>query len=349
MTESEMQEYEEFVQSHPRGHFAQSLKWAELKKGWKHEVVIVRDENNKIKGSILLLIRKMPIIKSTIVTSQRGPVCDIYDEETYSKLMKKVEEVCKRNHAFMFKMDPDISNYDMKFKDMAKKQGFKIIEKVKDINRVVHPRVVFRLDLKDKTKDEVLASFHSKTRYNIRLSARKGVVITEGTKEDIPEFERLMKVTGERDGFPTRAKEYFEELFDVLGPKHFRLTFAEYEGKKIAANADFLYGDKVWYMYGASSNEQRNLMPTYLLQWDGIQWAIDNHCNSYDFRGICAVSLEDPNRNEGLYRFKKGFNPDLIEFTEMYKVYNPFLYFIFEKVYPIYRNIRVKIMNEKEK
>ena len=62
MTETEIQEYEEFVQNHPRGHFTQSLEWAKLKKGWKNEIVIVRDENNKIKGSLLLLIRKMPII-----------------------------------------------------------------------------------------------------------------------------------------------------------------------------------------------------------------------------------------------------------------------------------------------
>lgn len=347
MTETEIQEYEEFVQNHPRGHFTQSLEWAKLKKGWKHEVVIVRDENNKIKGSLLLLIRKMPIIKSTIVTSQRGPVCDLYDKKTFSELMKKVEEVCKKNHAFMFRMDPDVSNYDLKFKDMIKSAGFKVIEKVKDINRVVHPRVVFRLNLKDKTEDEIFAAFHSKTRYNVRLATKKGVVITEGKKEDIPELERLMKVTGERDGFPIRTKEYFEELYDVLGPKHFRITFAEYEGKKIAANVDFLYGDKVWYMYGASSNEQRNLMPTYLLQWDGIKWAIENHCNAYDFRGICAISLDDKNRNEGLYRFKNGFNPELIEFTEFYKVYNPILYFAFEKLFPLYRKIRVKLMGKK--
>ena len=155
MTEQEIQEYEEFVQSHPRGHFAQSLKWAKLKKGWKHEVVIVRDKNGKIKGSVLLLIRKMPVFNTTIVCSQRGPVCDIYDEETFSELMKKVEEVAKKHHAFLFRMDTDISNYDMQFKDMAKNNGFKIVEKIESLNQLVHPRVVFRLNLQDKTEDEV--------------------------------------------------------------------------------------------------------------------------------------------------------------------------------------------------
>lgn len=347
LSDQEKEEYENFVQSHPRGHFSQSLKWAELKRGWKAEPVIVRGEDQKIKGSILLLIKKMPIINSTMIMSQRGPVCDIYDEKTFDELIKKVEKIAKENHAFVFRMDPDISNYDIKFKEMAKRQGFEIIEKVKNMNEMLHhQRVVFRLNLKDKTEDEVFSNFHSKTRYNIRLATKKGVKITIGKKEDFAEFAELMKITGERDGFPTRTKEYFEELYDILGPKHFRMFFAEFEGKKIAANVDFLYGDKVWYMYGASGNEYRNLMPTYLLQWEGIKWALENKCNVYDFSGVCATSLNDPNRNEGLYRFKSGFGPELIEFTEIYKVYNPILYFMFEKIFPIYRKLRVKMMKK---
>ena len=87
----EMQKYEDFVKKHPKGHFAQSLKWAKLKKEWKHEIVTVEDENGNIKGSMLLLIRKIPIFKNTIIYSPRGPVCDIHDEDTFTKLIKKAD------------------------------------------------------------------------------------------------------------------------------------------------------------------------------------------------------------------------------------------------------------------
>ena len=338
------QEYEEFVKNHPKGHFAQSIKWAKLKKEWEHEIITVKDEDGKIKGAMLLLIRQIPIFKNAIIYSPRGPVCDIHDEKTFTELIKKVEEIVKKYKGFMLRMDPDILNSDMEFKQIAKNNGFNIIEKITDINKVLQPRIVFRLDLKDKTEDDLFKAFHSKTRYNIRLAGKKGVTIRVGKREDIPALEELMKVTGERDGFPARKAEFFEELMDVLGEDCVRILFADYEGKPIASTVSFLYGDKVWYMYGASSNEHRNLMSTYLLQWEGIKWAVENNCNIYDFRGI--VATDENHRNEGLYRFKKGFNPDLVEFTEIYKVYNKFIYFIYEKVFPFYRNIRVKLMKK---
>lgn len=342
----EMQKYEDFVKKHPKGHFAQSINWAKLKKEWKHEIVTVEDKNGNINGSMLLLIRKLPFFKKTIVYSPRGPVCDIHDEKIFNELIQKAEKVVKKNKGFILKMDPDILNSDMIFKDIAKKNGFKIIEKLKDINKVLQPRIVFRLNLKDKTEDEIFKNFHSKTRYNIRLAAKKGVTIREGTRADLNKLEELMKITGQRDGFPIRTKEYFEELYDVLGSDCVRILFADYQNEPIACTLSFLYGDKVWYMYGASSNEHRNLMSTYLLQWEGIKWALENNCNIYDFRGICAI--DENTKNEGLYRFKKGFSPDLVEFTEIYKIYNYFMYFIFEHVYGFYRKIRIKFMNKKD-
>ena len=347
MTEQERQEYEEFVLNHERCHFAQSLVWANLKKGWKKEPVVIRDESGKIKASVLLLIRKMPVIKSTLVTSQRGPVCDINDKETFKELMQKVEETAKKHKAFMFKIDPDISNDDMNFKEMAKSNGFKILEEVKDINRVVQPRIVFRLDLKGKTEEEVCEQiFPSKTRYNIRYATKKGITTREGTREDIEAFYNIMKETSERDHFPIRTKEYFEELYDTLGKEHIRILLAEYEGKPIACTLHFVFGNKMWYMYGGSMTEHRNLKPTYLLQSDSIKWAISKGIEVYDFRGVNATNKE--NGHKGLYDFKKSFGPELVEFTEIYKIYNPFVYFIFEKLFPLYRNMRVKIMNKKK-
>ena len=342
----EEKEFEEFVEKHSKGHFAQSIRWAKLKKEWTYETIVVRDSNGQIKGAMLLLIRKMPIFNSSLIYASRGPVCDINDKETFRELTKKAEEVAKKHKAFMFKIDPDISNDNMEFKKMAKENGYKILEKVKDINDVAHPRIVFRLNLKNRTEDEIFAAFSQKARYNTRLASKKGVTIREGKKEDIAEFQKIMEITGERDKFPIRNKEYFEELYDILGEEHVKIFFAEHEGEAIACTYNFLYGNKVCYMYGGSSNEKRNLKPTYLLQWEGIKWAKQNNCDIYDFRGICATDKE--HMNEGLYRFKKGFGPDLIEFTEIYKVYNPLMYFIFKKVFPLYRKIRVALMRKRK-
>ena len=86
------------------------------------------------------------------------------------------------------------------------------------------------------------------------------------------------------------------------------------EGTPIAGTLAIHYGDKVWYLYGASSNEHRNLMPNYLLQWRMIQWAVETGCRIYDFRGVSGNVSED-NPLYGLFRFKQGFGGDFTEFV----------------------------------
>ena len=102
-------------------------------------------------------------------------------------------------------------------------------------------------------------------------------------------------------------------MLDNMG-ENARLYMAYADGVAIAGTLAILYGDKVWYLYGASDNAFRNAMPNYLLQWEMIRWAVERGCNVYDFRGVSGDLSED-NPLYGLYRFKKGFGGDLVEFA----------------------------------
>ena len=73
----------------------------------------------------------------------------------------------------------------------------------------IQPRYVFRLDIESKTEDEVMEIFHSKTRYNIRLAERKGVLVKLCGKEMLDDFSRIMLDTGVRDGFCDEAESVF--------------------------------------------------------------------------------------------------------------------------------------------
>lgn len=345
MEEFNKKEYQEFLEKHEKGHYAQSLEWANVKDEWKNEIIIVRDNSGKIKASMSVLIRKLPYIKSTLMYSPRGPVCDVNDEKSFKELIKKADELAKKYNAFMLKMDPDILASNIEFKKMAKERGFKVEDKIKDVNTLLQPRYVFRLDIKGKTEDEIFNSFHSKTRYNIRLAGRKGVTIREGTRKDIDQFQQILETTGSRDGFYIRKKEYFEKIFDSFDNDHLKLVFADYEGQPISCVLNIFYGNKEWYLYGGSLNEHRNLMSTYLLQWEMIKQAINRKMDCYDFRGVCAT--DETHYNEGLYRFKKGFNADFVEFMDMHKIYNPVIYFFFEKCGYKLRDLKLKLIKNK--
>lgn len=339
VTKETENEYTEFLEKHDRCNFQQSLEWGKVKTAWTKEVVLAEDEDGKIIGSICVLIRKVPIF-GNMMYSSRGPVCDIHDKKVLEQLTEGVKELSKKYKVFVFRMEPDIKKDDNEFRKIVEEIGYKVKDDAKDFKDEIQPRFVFRLDIKDKTEDEILAGFHQKTRYNIRLATKKGVVVKEGSREDLKDFHKIMVETGSRDGFIIRPLEYFEKMYDELAPKHMKLLMAYYEDKPISGIIPIMYGNKTWYLYGASSNSHRNLMPNYLLQWEMIKQAIANKHDMYDFRGVSGVVDESPPQY-GLYRFKKGFGAEFTEFIgEVYLPFKPLVYKMYKFAEKSFRTLR---------
>ena len=339
-TEESMKEYKKFLEGHERCNFQQSLEWAEVKKPyWKPKVILAEDDEGNIVGSLCVLIRKMPIF-GNIMYSSRGPVCDVHDISVMKQLTDGAKELAKKYNAMVLRIEPDILSSDQIFRDVVTNLGYKIKDDAKNFREEIQPRYVFRLDIKNKTEDEVFAGFHSKTRYNVRLATRKGVVIKEGTREDLKDFHDIMIETGARDGFIIRPLSYFEKMYDELAPNHMKLLMAYYEDKPISGVIPIFYGNKTWYLYGASSNKHRNLMPNYLLQWEMIKMAIARKDDVYDFRGVSGV-VDENHPQYGLYRFKKGFGATFTEFIgEVYIPFKPLTYSIYKFSEKTFRNIR---------
>lgn len=341
VNEKNLAEFEAFLQSHPEGHFAQSSLWAKQKPAWKWRAILCRGQDGRIKGALSFLIRKMPVVRKNMMYACRGPVCDLDDRETFGELVEAAKKLAKQEKAYVIKMDPDVPSSNTEFAKMLEDFGFKTRDTGKNFE-AIQPKYVFRLYLNGRSEEEVMASFHQKWRYNIRLAGKKGVEIRLCGKEMVPEFARIMVETGVRDNFATRPPEYFANMLDNLGDKC-RLYMAFFEGQPIAGTLAILYGDKVWYLYGASSNVHRNLMPNYLLQWSMIQWAIENNCRVYDFRGVSGDVSED-NPHYGLFRFKQGFGGDFTEFVGEYDfVQNKLAYFIAEKGSLAYKSLAAKV------
>lgn len=333
------EKYTKFLESHPRCNFQQSLEWGKVKDAWTNEVVLAEDENGNIIGSLSVLIRKIPIL-GNLMYSSRGPVCDIHDEKVLAQLTEGLKELAKKYHAFVLKIEPDIKSDDQEFRALALKLGYKIKDDAKDFSEEIQPRYVFRLQIKGKTEDEVFANFHQKTRYNIRLATKKGVTVKEGTKEDLKDFHKIMVETGARDGFIIRPLEYFEKMYDNLAPEHMKVLMAYYEGKPISGVIPIMYGNKTWYLYGASSNEYRNVMPNYLLQWEMIKIAISRGDDIYDLRGVSGV-VDESHPQYGLYRFKKGFGAEFTEFLgEIYIPFKPLTYKMYKIAEKVFRKLR---------
>ncbi|MDL2288960.1 peptidoglycan bridge formation glycyltransferase FemA/FemB family protein [Oscillospiraceae bacterium OttesenSCG-928-F05] len=324
VTEKNMAEYEAFIKAHPKGHFMQSSLWAKQKPDWAWAAMLRRNEAGQITGSLAVLMRKLPGAPFTLMYGCRGPVCDMRDTATLDDLIAGAKHLAQTFRSYCIKLDPDVLIGDKDLSAAMERHKFRRLDGAANFEGV-QPRFVFRLNIEGKTEEEVLAGFSSKTRYNIRLAERKGVRVENVGAAGLDDFSALMIETGVRDGFVTRPQSYFRAMLENLGERA-RLYMAYHEGTPIAGTLAIHYGDKVWYLYGASSNMHRNLMPNYLLQWTMICWAIENGCRIYDFRGVSGDLSED-NPLYGLYRFKKGFNGDFCEFIgEFDFVVSPIVY-----------------------
>ncbi|MGI6685627.1 MAG: lipid II:glycine glycyltransferase FemX [Bacillota bacterium] len=333
---SEKDYFNNFIASSPKGHVLQTWEWGELKAktGWLPLRLMVEKEGHPI-AAVSILKRSIPVLKKNIFYAPRGPVLDMKEPGLFSFLLGEIKKLAKIHNAVFLKIDPDVSVKDPLWQVALKKEGFRGAEKGEGFEGI-QPKFVFRLDI-SPDEEQLMKNLHQKTRYNIRLAERKGVRIDQGTKEDLPVFYQVLQETCARDRFLVRSYQYFADLFDLLTPPGFtKLFLAKLEDKVIAGAILLKIGDKAWYLYGASSNEARNTMPNYLMQWEMIRWSKSQGCSLYDFRGVSGDLRED-NPLYGLYRFKKGFNGEFTEFIGEYDlVYQPAAYWLYQTLEPVY-------------
>ncbi len=347
LQEKDKELFDHFMATSPKGHILQTWEWGDLKAftGWTPlRLAVFEDE--KIVGAMSILKRPLPILGYSLFYSSRGPVLDINRQDVWQALLAGAKEQAKLHKAAFLKIDPDVLSEDEKWQKAIQEAGF--ISAVKGEGfESVQPRYVYRLDI-SPDEDILLANCHQKTRYNIRLAEKKGVQIKKDCpKEDLPVFYEILTETAKRDQFLIRSYAYFEHFYDLLVPQGLASLFlATYEDQVIAGTLVFLLGDKCWYIYGASSNQHRNKMPNYLIQWQMIRWAKEHGATMYDFRGVPGDVPED-HHLYGLVKFKKGFNGDFTQFIGEYDlVYHPFFYRFYQLAEPFYQNKVKKIIKK---
>ena len=331
------QQWDDYSQRHDAGHLLQSWTWGELKArfGWFPLRLAVL-EGEQIVAATQILFRRLPLGRWTTAYVPRGPMLNPASlrEPASAALMLAVHATCRQQHALSLKVEPGWPEEGPTL-EWFRSQGLRPSE------QTVQPRRTVVVDLRPDEND-ILAQMKPKTRYNIRLAQRKGVVVRQGTADDLPLFHDLLRVTGERAGFGIHTLEYYTEVWQLFQPHNaVALFLAQYGGKVLAAILVIPWGRTACYMYGASSDEERQRMPTYLLQWEAMLWAKEQGCQAYDLWGIPDVDEnqvgEDVQAAEesgilsrsmgGLYRFKRGFGGREVRYVGAYDaVYSGLLY-----------------------
>ena len=217
----------------------------------------------------------------------------------------------------------------------ASKRGEQVRNDISDrLVKSSHPlfpdwTIIFDLD---KSEDELLKNMKSKTRYNIRLAQKKGVVVKEESNEKGFEiFSRLYFETCKRQNYKGHNPVYHKIFWENLKKDLAHILVAYHQNTPLAAYELFLFKNTFYYPYGGTSEEMRNLMASNLIMWEAIRLGKNLGADKFDMWGSLPPTYPQNHPWAGFTRFKEGYSGrfvkmagsfDLIVNPLMYKLYN---------------------------
>jgi lipid II:glycine glycyltransferase (peptidoglycan interpeptide bridge formation enzyme) len=353
----------------PNPHFLQTYEWGQVKAkyGWtplyavwtKDQFSALSDQSsvpeNCVAAALILkksIIRRGFAARLSILYAPKGPLMDWGNASLRGRVLDDLQSFAKKQGAIFLKLDPDVAlgtgipNSDG---DSVHNGGQAVMSELKGRGwGFSADQIQFRnsalIDL-HPTEDEMLARMKQKTRYNVRLAEKKGVVLHVGKLEDLGMLYKMYAETSVRDGFIIREEGYYQTVWksfmaNVQSPiTNYQLPIAipliaEVDGEPVAAIFVFMFAGRAYYVYGMSRDAHREKMPTYLLQWEAMKRAKAAGCTVYDLWGAPEV-FDESDSMWGVYRFKEGLGGQVVRTLGAWDYApNPLWYKLYAEVMP---------------
>ncbi len=297
-------------------HPLQTWEWGEFRKAAGNEVV--RFDFGQIT------VHRLRPTNYSIGAFIKGP-------KPTKKMLDELKAYAQKNKIIFIKLEPNVLRNDQDIQLLSENGAVP--------GRTLFTPTSFWLDLA-RSEDELLANFHSKTRYNIRYAQRKGVEVTEdNSKKAFEKYITLTRETVKRQGFYAHTEKYHRLMWEHLHPAGIaRLLTAKYKNEILTTWIIFHWQDFIYYPYGASTDKHKELQANSLMMWEAIRFGKKMGAKTFDLWGR--------EEGKGFTRFKEGFNPKVVEFLGTWDlVVNPTLY----RPYRLTENLRWISLRTKSK
>ncbi len=342
-------EHLDFLRGQHSASFLQTPAWARVKSDWGTES-IGWQRDGLLVGVALVLYRRLPRLKRSLAYLPEGPVID-WDTDDLAAWLDPMVAHLKKQGAFGIRMGPPVvtarwsaaqvkagvaDDAVHRLGDLPPQErsqaGARVVSQLNELGwrlqavdegfAAGQPQYNFQVPLRHadgsaKTEDDVLKGMNQLWRRNIKKAAKEGVEVTSGGLDDLKLFHDLYVHTAERDHFTPRPLGYFRTMFESLlaeEPDRIRLFLARHEGDLVASTIWIRVGTHVWYSYGASATEKRDVRASNAVQWAMIQASLEAGADVYDLRGI-TDTLEPDDSHVGLIQFKVGTGGDAVEYA----------------------------------
>lgn len=280
-------------------------------------------DGNVLKKGLQVTFHPIPLLGQNVGYFPKGEMPD-------DNQIAALRELAKQNNALFIKMEPNIAQKVGTPSAHSHIHSF-LLENGAQPGRPLFTKYSFLLDL-SPSEEKLFENLKSKTRYNVNLAAKKGVQIFENTsQEGIEQYLEILKETTTRQGFYAHNETYFKNMFEKLGSTGMMRIFnAVYQGKILVSWIIFIHNGVLYYPYGASRRENRDVMASNLMMWEMIRFGKSQGCTHFDMWGSLGP---EPNKRDpwyGFHRFKEGYGGNLVEFLGTYDlVTNPSMYGLF--------------------
>ncbi len=302
-------------------HPLQSWAWGEFRRLQGHRVYrFGLFENEKLTQVFQVTFHRIPKTPFSIGYLPKSSLPE-------APVVEKLKEIGRKEKAIFIKIEPNIEEKESRGAGELKKLGLVP-------GKPLFTKFTSIIDL-DASEEELFQGLKPKTRYNIRLAQKHGVTVSEDNSDEaFEEYLKLLFETTRRQGFYAHNGDYHRLQWQILKPAGIsHLLTATYHGQTLAAFLLFVFNERLYYPYGASTREHRELMAPTLLMWEAIRFGKSQGCRQFDLWGDLEPNPAPSHPYFGFHRFKEGFSPRIVEFVGSYDlVIQPFLYQLFQKI-----------------
>lgn len=309
---SDQQTYNDLV-NHP----LQSWEWGEFRLKMGLEVIRIGTfDENRLISAFQFTLHNIPRIDKTVGYLPKGPL-------PVPNMLQTLRRIGNQRNTIFFQLEPNV----------LRKSQSELPQELVPSKRPLFTKYTFHINL-TLSEEELLSRMSSKTRYNIRLAQKHGVTVSvENTQEAFLCYLELTRETTKRQEFYAHNDTYHRLMWEMLSRPHgstpqiAHILVARYQGKILATWVMFLFNGVLYYPYGASTSENKDVMASNLLMWEAIRFGKAQKARLFDLWGTPGANPTPLDPYYGFHRFKLGYGPELVEFVGSYDLMlQPFAY-----------------------
>lgn len=321
-------------------HPIQSYEWGEFRKKTGQEIERIGFfDAGQLKKAMTVTFHQLPFFNKNVGYFPKGfkP-----DEEQISTL----QQLSKKHDAIFIKLEPAVTkDLDQNHQDHPSikfLQNYQVEE-----GRSLFTPFTFYLDL-TLSEEELMAKMSSKTRYNTRLAIKKGVTVVEdSSKQGLEDYLKILEETTKRQAFYAHSPDYFRHMWEIFKDSNImHILKASYEGQVLVVWILFVFNNVLYYPYGASSSQHREVMASNLIMWEAIRFGQKQKCQLFDMWGALGPNPDPKDPWYGFHRFKRSYGGKLVEHIGTYDLVDNYPMY---KIYNLAENWRWKFLRFKKK